>query len=307
MPKLKNTGVTSMNQQSMSLQRTPDGLGWFAKAATMTDLMTEVTQACLEEDHPDIKNRGDHIFLNARLLTDSCSLSLDIDSQLWYPRGRWTKVIKEYLRRSKIERFIHQAQEIYQKRARTGTSLSFTFEEPRQEGARKWWGGCLMNLVFQSTKKKPILTLNSRAAFWSGTSFIDLALAHRIAKRIAPDGHTDMQFQWVINSMECFYIRMMPFVLSTPTLKRQVITRMKERAGTDEKAIDLLDHMAKLYADMKRQLKQYGPQEMVKREKFGLLKQTKLKWLATQGIKAGRGGKVKPVPMEYLDLDKCPF
>ena len=264
------------------------------------EMFSGVTKDLLDSNLENLIINQDGVYApNVHLTTDSMSTKLDVGRDIWLNRSRWTKLVKEYVSRSKVEEFIHQAMGIMLGRDPLAT-VGMPFTVPEKTGTRKWWGGCLTAIYF-SNLDKPRITLVSRTSYWAATAVIDALIAQRCADRIS-EGHPDkVQFQWYIGTLNFNYLRAIPFMFSNKQVMRKIIKgKMNLRKGM---TLPLpLKYAVNLHSEMKTQLASKGSEKFVADEKYQVFKQIKKKWASIIDGKESR-----PIPVSELNFNKCPF
>jgi len=261
-------------------------------ANTITELMFDTVNTGLQAraDACAAFDSKVMVFTDCDFRAHCCDYELDVTKDLWFTKGRWSKLVKEYVDRIHLEKFIHQSIEIHRGRAGMGASTGVLFKEQGGINGRHWWGGCLQGMTFTRVKSGSVLTLNSRTSYLGYMAMLDVGIAHLVAKRV--DSQAPIAFRWNVSAAQIELTRLLPYVLNTPVLRERL--ESERRRYKINLKLGKLDNptgwhnLAKLYRDFHLKFKKHGP-DMVKREKHGPTRQIKKKWLVNEGlIKEGR-------------------
>jgi hypothetical protein len=273
--------------------------GWNCHSTTVNGLLRKVTQSALYEPNPNILDSDGANFMNVTLSADKCQYDLDIGKRCWLTGGRWTKLVKEYVKRNNVEKFIHQAQEIYKGREPAGGTTVMPFELPQQSATRKWWGGCLGTLEFYSDKGQSCIVLKSRTTYWGHMGAIDPLIAERVAHRITGGRPDLVGFVWHITGMQMNIIRSIPYLISDDKFRAQIEHRI--RRAKDPTAF--IDKFLEVYN--RRIVEPYAEKgvEFPNDEKYQIFKQIQKKWVDFKN----EPDKIRSVDQSKLDFDQCDY
>lgn len=303
-------------------------LGWFNQQPTITDLMHSTIRDHLRCPNPDaVLNIETHLF-NVTLQAECCTYDLDIGKDVWLNKGRWSRLIKEYVPRDNLERFIDNAVEIIEGKARIGATANMMFHDPARYAKKHRWGGCLMGATFRGDWKKagkPYLTFYSRTTYIGYMGLLDAAIASTMAAEISKrvdwgkynkssSGLLSLGFRWHISSMQLHCFKTLPYIYSQPDLMRHL-----EKLGRNPKLIDKQPptwrHIGKWYAkvvkgwtDYDNQLRgdltrEEATQAWLLTEKYGPFRRIKRRWCEHKGY---LNKHVPPsLPVQALDFGKA--
>lgn len=264
----------------------------------LNHMFEEVTLDILTGDtYPDAYTDSDAVYVpNVVLSCEGLPNNLDIGRDFWFNRSRWTKLVKEYIRRSSIESFIQQGRGIYLGRDGLATA-GFVFNTPEQRGNRKWWGGCLSSMYF-SHIDVPRITLVSRTTYWNATAAIDAAIAQRVADFVTEGEPGLVEFEWYIGTLNFNYIRGIPFFTTNQRVRR-AISRLRRQERDDASALnECAPYIMKMTRELRTSLEEMGPEAFVEEESYQVMKQIKKKYAQ---------GPQPSIDVKSLDFTKCEY
>lgn len=265
-----------------------NGLGWYLTAPTITELMAQAVRGHMDCQTPDaVLNIETHLF-NVTLQADSCEYDLDVGRELWLNKGRWSRLMKEYVPKEPLLRFAEQAVEILVRGARLGATANMMFRDPDRYDKKHRWGGCLMGATFRGDNAKAgaaTLTFYSRTTYMGYMALLDAAIANRIAALIADKVNlkvTDITFRWHISSQQLHCFKTLPYVYSQPDLFERVC--MIEKNRSKPVLLPTWKHLSAWYCKVVDAWKQHkNCDKMLGAEKYGPFKRIKRRWLEHQG------------------------
>ena len=235
-------------------------------------------------DHPKpdaVLNIESHLF-NFTICADTCDYELDVGRQLWLNKQRWSRLIREYVAKDALDRFVSQAKEIYTGQARDGATANFLFRDPDRYAKKHRWGGCLMGATFRGDKKRahihtPTLTFFSRTTYIGYMGLLDACIASCMAREITDQ---TIAFRWVIASSQLHCFKTLPFIYSQPDLMKKL-----EKYAKNPNAPGVpptWKHMAKWYLKVLKAYDDHGI-GMLDVDKYGPFRRIKRRWLEYKG------------------------
>lgn len=256
---------------------------------TITETMHTAVRTMLNHPNPDaVLNIESHLY-HVCLTAESCEYTLDVGKHLWLNKQRWSRLIKEYVPREHLERFVAQAKEIVRGDARQGATANMQFRDPDRYEKKHRWGGCLMGATFHGSPKhgeKPCITFYSRTTYIGYMGLLDAAIAHVLAREIMGAGNeSEVSFRWHITSCQLHCFKTLPFVYSQPDLVKRIEQLAKAAKGGRKRAANTPPtwwNMAKWYAKVLEHYGQHGV-NMLAVEKYGPFKRIKRRWLEFKG------------------------
>lgn len=291
--------------------RDPNGLGWFLTAPDITQLMANAVRGHLDCPEPDaVLNIETHLF-NVTLQAETCDYNLDVGKELWLNKGRWSRLMKEYVPIEPLNRFTSQACEILAGDARLGATANMMFRDPDRFDKKHRWGGCLMGATFRGDNDKSgpaILTFYSRTTYMGYMALLDAAIANRTAAQIAKAAGlslADISFRWHLSSQQLHCFKTLPYVYSQPDLLKQVESLEKRRTLLKSDSIPpTWRNLGAWYCKVVDAWAKFkNCDKMLASEKYGPWKRIKRRWLEHEGH---LNKHVPPSLMvNELDFEKC--
>ena len=253
------------------------------EAPTMTEVMHDAIRTQLNHPKPDaVLNIETHIY-DLLVMAGSCAYDIDVGKNLWLNKGRWSRLIREYVPREPLERFIAQGREILRGDARQGATANMMFRDPDRYAKKHRWGGCIMGATFRGDNKKDpaTLTIFSRTTYIGYMGLLDAGIAHVLAREIA--GNPDLvKFRWHITSSQLHCFKTLPFVYSQPDLMERLERYTRLVASGKRNMPPTWYHMAKWYGKVLAAYEQFGI-GMLDVEKYGPFRRIKRRWLESMG------------------------
>ena len=243
--------------------------------------------------------------LNLTIRADSCQYTLDVGKNLWLNKGRWSRLVKEYIVKEKMDIFIEQCRGIILGAAPLGAIPGFSFSDPQRSVIKHRWGGCLMGATFAGGKKlQSTLTFYSRTSYIGYMGFLDAAIAHVIARKITEETSMsvdDIKFTWHIASQQMHYFKIIPYMLSRPDLFKhlQYLEKHRDKIPTGTSA---WKQIARFYCRICDDYDRYG-KEMIDKEPYGPLKRIKRRWM--EHMKYSHKEPPPSLPVNQLDFEKA--
>lgn len=273
----------------------------------MTEAMNNALQFALQ--CPSVErgfyNANALHILNMTIRAGSCRYAMDVGKNLWLNKGRWSRLIKEYVIKEKMDIFIEQCRGIILGAAPLGAIPGFTFADPERSVIKHRWGGCLMGATFAGGKKLTMtLSFYSRTSYIGYMGFLDAAIAHVMARKMTEGTNysvDDIKFTWHIASQQMHYFKIIPYMLSQPHLFKEL-----QRLDRDRKDIDnqtkSWKQIARFYCRIRDDYDKWGI-DMIEKEPYGPLKRIKRRWMEHMRY----SHKLPPpsLPVTKLDFEKA--
>lgn len=250
------------------------------KVTDITELMKSATLQMVRNDIPpsSVSNIETH-YKDMILRAESCAFDLDLGRDVWLNKQRWSRLIREYLPRDGVDRFIEQAQEILSGESREGATANMMFHDPVRYEKKHRWGGCLMGATFtMNYGGKPSITFFSRTTYIGYMALLDAGIAHVMAREIAYGfddiGLEDIAFTWHITDAQLHHFKTIPWLFhNAPSVVQQL---MKSETTVPERTT--LHYMWKWYGKIQEAFNEYGV-SMLDYEKYGPFKRIKRRWM----------------------------
>lgn len=274
---------------------------------TITEAMNNALDFALESDNTRrgfFNSNALHI-LNMMIRAESCRYDLDVGKHLWLNRSRWSRLIKEYIVKEKMDLFIEQCRGVVLGAVPLGAVPGFTFSDPQRSVIKHRWGGCLIGATFVGGKKLEMtLTFYSRTSYIGYMGFMDAGIASLIAQKVTEgtDYTVDnIKFVWHISSAQMHYFKIIPYMLSQPRLFKHLQYLEKRRYDIQDQS-HAWKQIARFYVRIVDDYNRFGL-KMVDKEPYGPLKRIKRRWLEHMGYSP----KTPPpsLPLSELDFEKA--
>ncbi len=270
----------------------------------MTEMMHTVIRHQLDMPNPDVVNNIESHCYDVVVEADSCEYELDMGKNLWLNKGRWSRLIKEYVPQKSVELMISQSSEIIRGGARQGATTVMSFREPDRYSHKHRWGGCLIGCTFRGDNKRDraTLTFYSRTTYIGYMGLLDAAIGHVLASQI--DDPSNISFRWVISSSQLHCFKTLPFVFSQPDLfdRLEKYAQAVRRPHARKTMPPTWFYTAKWHVKILEAYAAYG-QDMLLVEKYGPFKRIKRRWMEHMGILTTR---IPPsLPVSTLDFEKA--
>src|SRR5438105_2127142 len=149
----------------------------------------------------DIIGSADTISYDNVLSCDSMAFDLDMGRDLWLNKQRWTKLVRDYVEKDELLRFIRKSTELAHGDGAKGACTTMFARNVERFSKRHRWGNCMLAFTYRGNirRETPTLVLHSRVSYIAYIGGLDLALAHVLARTIgkrvgvAPE---DFAFRW---------------------------------------------------------------------------------------------------------------
>lgn len=277
---------------------------------TLTTLLEDAMNWHLEVKEPDaVLSIETHMF-DVQFIAQCMELEFDVGSLLHLNIGRFSRLVKEYVPRTPVERFVAQCHEIVSGNARDGAVAGFLFRDPPRHAKKHRWGGCLQSAQFRRNDRpnraRFTLTFNSRTTYLGYMGHLDACLAYTLASYITDP--SKVEFIWNIGSVQLHCFKSLPLIFKTPSLFK-ILENLAKREVTDVAMRAIKTHygptwyyLVKWYQRILRDYDAYGL-EMVAVEKYGPFKRVKRRWLEFKGLLTKN---IPPsLPVQDLTFDKA--
>lgn len=208
------------------MNRDPNGLGWFVRGGDMTDMLRKAVRGHLDVLEPDVIASSETHLRNTVLRAESAELDFDFGKEMFLNRARWTRLVREYVPRDDLHRFMDQCVEIMTDRRRSSTA-NMLFRDPKRYERKHRWGGCLGMAAFTAgnLNDQHTLTLYSRTTYIGYMGLMDICLAHVIIRTICEAADvplSNIAFQWHIANQQFHYFKSLPHMFTQPDLMERL-------------------------------------------------------------------------------------
>jgi hypothetical protein len=187
---------------------------------TLSDLWRQsvwrMWRGTIENGGIDFVASIDTIAYDNLLAAQSMEFDLDMGRDLWLNKQRWTRLVRQYLDRDEVERFIVHSDSILARESRRGVVTTMFCNNVTREAKKHRWGNCMLAFTFRGGKKSaPTLTLHSRVSYIAYIGGLDLALAHVLAREIGATQNVpveDFQFRWHADALQFHGFKSLPLL-----------------------------------------------------------------------------------------------
>jgi len=162
-----------------------------------------------------IKSNAYHIF-DVLLQSKTCEYDIDLGLITGHTKNRWTKLISQYIDRTRLDSFIELARGLDNQ---CSVAMQFKAVTPRK--LHHQYGNCLLAIVYSNNT----LTLFSRTCYVGYMSYFDLALAHKIACTIKDP--KDIRFKWYISDLQVSFLRTLQVIMLDKDLNKKLVQLSK--------------------------------------------------------------------------------
>lgn len=178
----------------------------------------------------------DTIAYDNLLAAKSMEFDLNMGRDLWLNKQRWTRLVRQYLDRDEVERFIDHSQSILQREGRRGVVTTMFCNNVTRAAKKHRWGNCMLGFTFRGHKNGvPTLSMHSRVSYIAYIGGLDLALAHVLAREIGAGANLapeDIAFRWHCDALQFHGFKSLPLLyrrrfirdLETPKFRRKYPT-----------------------------------------------------------------------------------
>lgn len=254
---------------------------------TLTKAMRDTIAWQLDIPIPDAVLNIETAMFNLLVSADRCEYEVDIGKDVWLNVGRWSRLIREYISRTHLERFVSQAQEILRGDSRTGATANMFFKDPDRFAKKHRWGGCLMGMTFRGKyTEKPTITVFSRTTYIGYMGLLDAAIIAVMAKHIWPEHPGEIAARWHITSSQLHCFKTLPYIFSQPELLDRLNTYTQQLiddpVGAKANLSPSWYHICKWYLKILQAFEEHGT-DMLLHEKYGPFKRIKRRWMESQG------------------------
>lgn len=225
----------------------------------------------------DCVGSADTISYDNVLSCNSMAFDLDMGRDLWLNKQRWTKLVRDYVEKDELKRFVRKSTELGQGQGAKGACTTMFMRNVERYSKRHRWGNCMLGFTYRGAvrREQPTLVLHSRVSYIAYIGGLDLALAHVIAKTIGRQlgvRPEDFAFRWHVDALQFHGFKSLPMLyknyfiqdLEDPKLRAGYPTiklvgkwydKIKEfhEAGITENKYGPLKRVMRRYAEFQRE------------------------------------------------------
>jgi len=255
-----------------------NGAGHHFHGKNIDDLIVGTMNKHLNHPAPDACLGTETHLFNVLLTAKSCKYTLDVSQELWLNVGRWSRLIKEYINKEHLERFIRISKTIYSRDNRLGATTEMKFIDPIRSEKKHRLGGCLLGVVFRGEYDNyPTLTLYSRTCYIGYMGLLDAGIMHLLATLIT-DGHPEkISLRWYITSMQLHSFKSLPYMFTNKKWWDILVDAEFDRSQIAQMTPTWRECM-RWYCRLMDAFRKEGVR-MMDTEKYGPYKRVKRRWL----------------------------
>jgi len=181
----------------------------------------------------DVVGSADTISYDNVLSCDSMAFDLDMGRDLWLNKQRWTRLVRDYVEKEELIRFVGKATELANGQGAKGACTAMFARDVERYSKRHRWGNCMLAWTYRGKvgRETPTISLHSRVSYIAYIGGLDLALAHVLARTIgrrvgaAPE---DFAFRWHVDALQFHGFKSLPMLYKTEYIKDLEIPRNRE-------------------------------------------------------------------------------
>jgi len=168
----------------------------------------------------DIVGSADTISYDNVLSCDSMAFDLDMGRDLWLNKQRWTRLVRDYVEKDELLRFIRKCEELGNGQGAKGACTTMFARNVERYSKRHRWGNCMLAFTYRGNvrRERPTLCLHSRVSYIAYIGGLDLALAHVLARTIAQRLGTtpeEFAFRWHVDALQFHGFKSLPMLYKT--------------------------------------------------------------------------------------------
>jgi hypothetical protein len=185
----------------------------------------------------DCVGSADIISYDNVLSCDSMAFDLDMGRDLWLNKQRWTRLVRDYVEKEELLRFIQRSEELAYGQGAKGACTTMFARNVERYDKRHRWGNCMLGFTYRGKvgRETPTISMHSRVSYIAYIGGLDLALAYVLARTIgrrvgvAPE---DFAFRWHVDALQFHGFKSLPMLYKTayindlerPALRREYPT-----------------------------------------------------------------------------------
>jgi hypothetical protein len=168
---------------------------------------------------------ADTIAYDNLLACDSMAFDLDMGRDLWLNKQRWTRLVRQYLEPTEVERFIDHAAQLGRGEGAKGAATTMFCHNVAREAKKHRWGNCMLGFTYYGGSRRgrgraipPTLSMHSRVSYIAYIGGLDLALARVLADYIGEEigmPAEDFRFRWHVDALQFHGFKSLPMLFKT--------------------------------------------------------------------------------------------
>lgn len=168
----------------------------------------------------DCVGSADTISYDNVLSCDSMEFDLDMGRDLWLNKQRWTKLVRDYVEKEELLRFIRKSVELGNGQGAKGACTTMFSRNVERYSKRHRWGNCMLAFTYRGNVRRetPTLVLHSRVSYIAYIGGLDLALAYVVARTIGQRlgvSPEEFAFRWHVDALQFHGFKSLPMLYKT--------------------------------------------------------------------------------------------
>lgn len=165
----------------------------------------------------DCVGSADTISYDNVLSCDSMAFDLDMGRDLWLNKQRWTRLVRDYVEKDELVRFLRKCEELGHGQGAKGACTTMFARNVERYSKRHRWGNCMLAFTYRGNvrREQPTLVLHSRVSYIAYIGGLDLALAYVLARSIGqrlgvrPE---EFAFRWHVDALQFHGFKSLPML-----------------------------------------------------------------------------------------------
>jgi len=185
----------------------------------------------------DCVGSADIISYDNVLSCQSMAFDLDMGRDLWLNKQRWTRLVRDYVEKEELLRFVTKCEELASGQGAKGACTSMFSRNVERYSKRHRWGNCMLGWTYRGDARKdqPTLILHSRVSYIAYIGGLDLALAHVLARTIGkrigvkPE---EFAFRWHVDALQFHGFKSLPMLFKTAYIEDLELPALRKQYPT---------------------------------------------------------------------------
>ena len=235
------------------------------------DSIWRMWRGTLDNGGLSVVGSADTIAYDNLLACESMEFDLDMGRDLWLNKQRWTRLVRQYLEPTEVERFIDHAKLLAGGAGAKGACTAMFCHNVARENKKHRWGNCMLGFTYYGDARRgtPTISMHSRVSYIAYIGGLDLALARVLADYIGEEigvAAEDFAFRWHVDALQFHGFKSIPMLfkndfiqdLERPELRKEFPT-IKLVGKWYDQIVDFADRgiVDNKYGPLKRVMRRY--------------------------------------------------
>lgn len=233
------------------------------------DSVWRMWRGTVENGGLSIVGSADTICYDNLLACESMAFDLDMGRDLWLNKQRWTRLCRQYLNPTEVERFIEHAALLATGQGAKGACTQMFCRDVARASKKHRWGNCMLGFTYYGDGRRgtPTLSMHSRVSYIAYIGGLDLALARVLAGYIGQEIGVDpaeFRFRWHVDALQFHGFKSLPMLFKTDFIQDLERPKLRKKYPTIKLVGKWYD---RIVADTERGITEnkYGPLKRVMR------------------------------------------